>query len=207
MANSEGTSTVRWMPVGIVPTEPILVVTLPRGQGWIHEIKPSRGLRIIARIRDGEVRLAEDGRREYAPSNWPITEALALLPCREEIIDGELAPDERSGVLPRGLKDRGDWPYFAFDLLWLDGVDLRQAPLVERKARLATLLRKARRRLVFVEHAEAEQGEALYQSAMEAGAYGILSKRADAMYIEGLSQDWRLLITGTMHTPSEPPRP
>jgi ATP-dependent DNA ligase len=196
-------SLFRWMPVGIAPMEPTISTVVPTGNGWIHETRPAHGVRVIARIRDGEVRLAEDGVREYEPRSWAIPEALALLPCREAIIDGELAPDERASVQSRHFAEYERWHYFAFDLLWLDGKDLRSMPLLDRKALLEILFRSVRRRLVFIEHVDWSQGEILYRSATASRQRGIVSRRAQSSYTGGFSRHWLMVRSGTVQVPAQ----
>jgi bifunctional non-homologous end joining protein LigD len=125
----------------------------------------------------------------------PIAAALERLPCREAIIDGEVAAPDKKGVTRvadvRGaLSHPKRLAYFAFDLLWLDGEDLRGLPLVERKRRLEFLLRGHDPRVLYVEHVAAAQGQALYDAAIALGCEGIVSKRPDSRYAGGPTRDW-----------------
>ena len=122
-----------------------------------------------------------------------IRDALLALPVEEVVIDGEAvthgadgikistgcgrAPGERRAVL------------FAFDLLSLNGDDLRKLPLLDRKARLQRLLAAAGDRLRFVEHLEAE-GRTVFAHASALGLEGIVSKRAGSPYTHGATRDW-----------------
>src|SRR6185369_10912260 len=80
--------------------------------------------------------------------------------------------------------------YYAFDLLWLDGEDLRALALVERKRRLEQLLRDRSAALIYLDHVEDGQGQGLYEAAIAAGCEGIVSKRAGSRYRSGPTRDW-----------------
>jgi bifunctional non-homologous end joining protein LigD len=79
---------------------------------------------------------------------------------------------------------------FAFDLIELEGDDLRDLPLIERKRRLARLIGKAKRRAIqFVEHLTGD-GPTVFEHVCRLGLEGIVSKRADALYRSGPSKTW-----------------
>jgi bifunctional non-homologous end joining protein LigD len=132
------------MPATIRTMQPPLATAVPRAPGWVHEVKVD-GWRIVARVAGGAARLTTRNGRDYTKAMAPIAAALAELPCREAIIDGEVAaPDEhgvtRVGDVRRALHHPEWLEYFAFDLLWLNGEDLRALPLLERKKRLERLM-------------------------------------------------------------------
>jgi bifunctional non-homologous end joining protein LigD len=77
----------------------------------------------------------------------------------------------------------------AFDLMSLDGEDFRQEPYFERKAVLHKILRRTRRGIQYVEHAQ-DHGERLFEAVCELGLEGIVSKRLDAPYRSGPSKTW-----------------
>ena len=119
-----------------------------------------------------------------------------MLPTRECIIDGEADVQDEQGLtdfgalqddLANGGSDR--IVYFAFDLLYLDGYDLRRRPLLERKRLLAELVGDRHRRLHLSRHEEAS-GAAMFKRACQIGIEGIVSKRADATYVSGRSNAW-----------------
>jgi bifunctional non-homologous end joining protein LigD len=161
----------------------------------VHEVKVD-GWRIVARIVGGTARLSTRTGCDYTKPMAPIAVALGELPCREAIIDGEVAvPDEhgvtRVGDVRSALQQPERLAYFAFDLLWLDGEDLRGLPLLGRKKQLELLMSGGDDpRLLYVEHLPAEQGLALYEAAVAAGCEGIVSKRADSRYRAGETRDW-----------------
>ena len=111
---------------------------------------------------------------------------LVMLPTRECIIDGEAVVQDEKGLTDFGAlqddlaKDGSDRiVYFAFDLLYLDGHDLRRTPLRERKRLLSDLMGGHGRRLQLSEHEESS-GAAMFKRACQVGTEGIVSKRADA---------------------------
>jgi ATP-dependent DNA ligase len=116
---------------------------------------------------------------------------------RRIVLDGEItAPDERGVTHLDDLatamqrRDTAALAFFAFDILHLDGHDLRRCPLVERKAILAELLRSAGcSRLLYVDHV-AEGGDRLFAAVREVGAEGIVAKRRAGLYRSGPRREW-----------------
>ncbi len=171
-----------------------LVGRPPAGEGWAHEIKFD-GYRIQLRVARGAATLKTRKGLDWTDKFPAIAEAAAALP--DALIDGEVVALNDNGIpdfsaLQAALSERdtGELVYFAFDLLFAQGEDLRPKPLAERKRRLAALLRAARRpRLRYVEHF-ATGGEAMLESACRAGLEGIVSKRLDAPYASGRGTAW-----------------
>ncbi|WP_454858429.1 DNA ligase D [Rhizobium binxianense] len=167
----------------------------PAGAGWIHEIKFD-GYRIQMRVLDGEVTLKTRKGLDWTAKYPEIADAASgLSDC---IIDGEICALDENGApdfaaLQAALSEgkTGDLVYFAFDLLYDGGEDLRSQPLVERKARLQTLLSDAGNdpRIRFVEHFETG-GDAVLRSACKLSLEGIVSKQADAPYQSGRTETW-----------------
>jgi len=165
----------------------------PTGPGWIHEVKHD-GHRIIATIEYSSVRLlsrpGNDATRRFAA----VAEWLLQLAVRNAILDGEVAvPDERGVTHIDYLNETRHAPerlaFFAFDLLWLNGEDLRRSPLIARKARLAKLLGHGPHRIAYSDHWDGD-GRQLFHKIGELGGEGIVSKRADAPYRSGPSSTW-----------------
>ena len=123
-----------------------------------------------------------------------IVEALAGLRSRSCIIDGEAVACDERGIaafdLIRYRRNDGCVFLYAFDLIELNGDDLRRDPLVVRKATLASVLAKARVGIRFNEHLEFDDGEAVFNHACRMGLEGIVSKRKDSPYRSGRSPDW-----------------
>ena len=165
----------------------------PSGPGWIHEVKHD-GHRIIARLERGSSRLLSRPGNDVSRRFAPIAEWLRQLPVRTAILDGEAAvPDQRGVTHIDHLNAARDAPerlaFFAFDLLWLNGEDLRRRPLLERKATLTKLLRRAPERVVYSDHWSGD-GRDLFRKVGEFGGEGIVSKRVDAPYTSGPSPTW-----------------
>jgi bifunctional non-homologous end joining protein LigD len=168
---------------------------LPAGADWIHEIKFD-GRRVLAFIEAGEVRLLGRNTLDWSRRFAPVAEALRSVRAENAIIDGEvcvLGPGGRSDAAAlKALVEQGraaPLSYLAFDLLWLDGEDLRAHPLLERKARLAALLPK---RAARVQYVDPFIGDAVkfFVGVCEAGLEGTVSKRADAPYESGRTTSW-----------------
>ncbi len=178
--------------------EPQLCQTLPRppsGKDWLHEIKLD-GYRIQLRIADGHVSLKTRKGLDWTGKYPAIAAAAAPLP--NAIIDGEICALDRNGApdfaaLQAALSqgDTGSLVYFAFDLLFDGGEDLRSLPLIERKARLEDLLSvlDATSNIRFVEHFETG-GDAVLRSACRLSLEGIISKSAKSPYTSGRSASW-----------------
>lgn len=171
--------------------------------GWAFELKFD-GFRLLAERIGGKVRLVLRRGREATLQFPEITSAVASLPGPDFILDGELVIQDASGhpifqrllrrstlTAPRDidLNMRMDPAvYFAFDLLMLDGVDLRSQPLRARKELLFQVVPKLER-LIPVEHVEA-QGEALLEVVKAKGLEGIVAKKLDAPYRGGRGEGW-----------------
>jgi bifunctional non-homologous end joining protein LigD len=177
----------------IEPSHPTLVGKPPSGPGWLHEIKHD-GYRMFAR-RDGEgVRLTTRNGFDWAARYPLVVKAVAALKARSCMIDGEIAKCDDNGVavfdlLRHGPRPKTDVLLYAFDLLELDGEDLRRRPIEERKRALAKLLRQARPSLQLMDHIEAD-GTIVFEHACKLGAEGIVSKRIGSRYVSGRTDKW-----------------
>ena len=169
----------------------------PEGDSWIHEIKFD-GYRVQAIVSGGACRLlTRTGLDWTARFGSGIAGALAGLPCDTAVVDGEVVALADAGVssfaelqaaLSAGRREH--LVYYAFDLMHLDGEDLRSEPLLARKDRLAALLDGVDTpALRFSEHFEAA-GDVMLAHACRMGLEGVVSKRADAPYRSGRGGDW-----------------
>lgn len=181
-------------PAGFLPPQLCAAAAMaPAGEGWVHEVKLD-GYRLQAQIAGGRARLLTRNGLDWT-SRFPDTaEALARLP--DAILDGELIAPDKDGhpdfaaLLAAMEAGRGGaLRYMAFDLLGLGGRDMRDEPLLRRKAALETLLRQAPAAIGYVEHFTAP-GRAMLDSACRMGLEGIVSKRAEAPYRAGRGEDW-----------------
>lgn len=170
----------------------------PTGDDWLHEVKFD-GYRMQAQIEGSEVRLLTRAGLDWTGKfEGPVTAALAKLKCRDAIIDGEVVVLADSGVSSFPLLQadlsarRADrFIYYVFDLMRLDGEDLRREPLVERKQALAELLGEQPEdsALRFSDHFH-EPGKVMLQHVCRMGLEGVVSKRADAPYRSGRGLTW-----------------
>jgi bifunctional non-homologous end joining protein LigD len=184
----------RTHPAGfIAPCLPIKAAQLPSGRQWLHEIKHD-GFRIIARKSGTRVRLYSRPGNDLTDRFPLIVEALARLRSRSCIIDGEAVACGEDGrpSFDRIRYRRHDASVFlfAFDLIELNGDDLRRDPLEGRKATLASVLAKVGPGLRLNEHLEHDDGELVFRHACKLGFEGIVSKRKASPYLSGRSPDW-----------------
>src|SRR5438128_2768667 len=141
----------------IAPCLPTKTDKLPSGGQWLHEIKHD-GFRIIARKSDGQVRLYSRPGNDLTRRFPLIVEALARLRSRSCIVDGEAVACDNNGVasfdLVRHHRANESIFLYAFDLIELNGDDLRRDPLEVRTAPLASIVAKARPGIRVNEHSE-----------------------------------------------------
>ena len=194
-ALAAGGRAVKAVPRGIEPQLATLRTRPPRGDGWLHEVKWD-GYRLLA-YRDGGVELYSRNQLPWSQRLPELVTALEALPVRQAVIDGELiAVDARGrsdfGLL-QALLERSDTTglrFVAFDLLYLEGVDLRDAPLLERRVLLGRLIEAAASpALAFSEHVEGDAADA-FEASAGTGLEGIVCKRADAPYRSGRGGAW-----------------
>jgi bifunctional non-homologous end joining protein LigD len=164
----------------------------PAGPGWIHEIKHD-GFRILAR-RDAErVRLFTRHGTDFTARYPKIAAAVERLPVRSCALDGEAIVVNTEGLsvfdLIRYRQHDHAAVFCAFDLIELDGEDLRWQPVERRKAVLADLLRDTRDGIAFNQHFEAD-GTIVFEHACALGCEGIVSKRLGSAYRSGRVDHW-----------------
>jgi ATP-dependent DNA ligase len=174
------------------PCIPTRALAPPTGERWIHEIKHD-GYRLIAR-RDGErVILRTRGGYNWAERYPRIVTSVLALRVESIVLDGEVACLNADGfsdfdALHSGKNDASA-SLLAFDVLEIDGHDLRDLPLIERKGRLRKLLRTRNSGVQFVEHLTGDATE-IFAHVCRMGLEGIVSKRADSLYKAGPSRVW-----------------
>ena len=180
------------VPRFIPPCLPSPAERPPTGPGWIHEIKHDRFRMMVRRDAVG-VRLLTRNGHDWADRYPLIVAAAGALQVRSCLIDGEAVACDGDGmpVFDRLRYRRQDGAVFlfAFDLLELNGQDLRREPIEIRKRQLAPLLRAARVGLQLNEHI-AEPGDVVFRHACKMGLEGIVSKRLGSCYRSGRSKDW-----------------
>jgi bifunctional non-homologous end joining protein LigD len=181
--------------LGIIePCLPSPAKAPPSGPGWLHEIKHD-GFRILARRDRTGVRLITRNGSDFTDRFPYMAAALKLLPVRSCIIDGEAIVCDENGLavfeLIRGHGSKMSAVLCAFDLLELDGRDLRRRPIEERKGLLAKLLHDSDSDLGIVlnKHYE-EDGAIVFRDACRLGCEGIVSKKLGSIYRRGRSPLW-----------------
>jgi DNA ligase D-like protein (predicted ligase) len=173
-------------PTWIKPQLAKLVEKAPDGNEWAHEIKFD-GYRMHARLDAGRVQILTRRANDWTDKYPSVAKSITRLPAQNAYFDGELCgvlPDGRTAFnLIQSATDTGEGSlvFFLFDLLHLDGEDLTSLPLVDRKARLAFLLKGAPDSLRFNDH-QIGHGPEFHRLACERGLEGIVSKRTNGRY-------------------------
>ncbi|MFT4111883.1 DNA ligase D [Silvibacterium sp.] len=183
------------MPKFIAPQLCAQLKEAPSGSDWIHELKLD-GYRVQAHIKNGNVTLLTRKGLDWTHRMRSLAEAVAKLPVESALIDGEVVVLNDEGAtsfarLQAAFQEHGKYPltYFVFDLLHLNGHNLRNLPLTERKAVLARLLAGGDDVIRFSDDVH-QSGADVFAHACRLGAEGIVSKRADAVYRSGRSSAW-----------------
>jgi bifunctional non-homologous end joining protein LigD len=184
------------LPRFVPPALATLVSEAPDGDQWLHEIKFD-GYRILARLENGRARLMSRNDKDWTERLPDVAEAVARLPARRALIDGEvvvLQPDGTSSFqalqnLMQGER-RGELVYMVFDLLHLDGRDLTALPLEERKAALQALVGGKASGVVRYSAHVVGGGAEFLREACRLHLEGAVAKRRDAPYRSGRGRDW-----------------
>ncbi|MCC6948963.1 MAG: DNA ligase D [Bradyrhizobiaceae bacterium] len=184
------------LPGFVSPQLAILVDAPPLGENWLHEIKFD-GYRAITSIANGKVAIRTRKGLNWTDRFRALVPALADLPCNSALLDGEIAVTDPKGhtnfgALQEALSNgTGGYGYYLFDILSLDGRDLRRDPLIERKKALGELLEHAGDRgfLFYSDHIIGA-GERAYAQACDMKLEGLISKRIDAPYRPGRTGSW-----------------
>ena len=172
----------------IEPMMALRVRNLPVGN-WLYELKFD-GYRALAFKAGKEVRLLSRNRTIFNDNYPQLVDALKLLPVQNVLIDGEIAALDSQGrssfqlLQSYGISKRTPIVYYVFDLLNLEGADLRARPLVERRKLLAKLLKKAPDNIRFSEELHGSREE-LLQVARQFQLEGLIAKRPDSVYEPG----------------------
>jgi bifunctional non-homologous end joining protein LigD len=173
------------------PCLPRPAKTPPNGSYWIHEVK--HDFRILAQKDGGRVRLMTRHGYDCADQYPLAVAAVSALPARSCVIDNEIivCNDDELPVydLLRARTHDHLALLCAFDLIELDGADLRSTAIEDRKQRLAWLLRSAHDGIAMNRHYDGD-GAMVYKEACAYGCEGILSKRRGSPYSAGRSSHW-----------------
>jgi bifunctional non-homologous end joining protein LigD len=180
------------------PFRPVQLATLvdhvPAGNSWLHEMKYD-GYRTLISVGGGDGRAYTRSGLDWTDKFAPLIADAATLDVSSALLDGEaVVLDSEGRTSFQGLQgalkdDPASIPYYAFDLLELDGDDLTSLPLVERKEKLAALIGTGTAKIRYSDHIVG-RGEELFGTFCDAGLEGVISKRADAKYVGTRSGSW-----------------
>ena len=175
---------------------PTLVDRAPEGSKWIHEIKYD-GYRTELIVENGQARAFTRRGYDWSHRYRRIVDTASALSIENAIIDGEVVvlgktglPDYQALERELGKPNSERLIFYAFDLLHLNGRDLREQPLSKRKAALGKLLKKTAPTLTFADHLDIS-GKDVFEHACRLGLEGIVSKRTDAPYRSGVTATWQ----------------
>jgi bifunctional non-homologous end joining protein LigD len=183
------------LPTQLKPELATLVDSAPEGQ-WSYEIKFD-GYRIMARIDHDQVQLFTRNGHDWTHKLPQQAAALAALGLESAWLDGEMVVANEQGVPDfQALQNAfeagrsGNILYYLFDLPYLNGVDLREVPVEERRAALATVLGSHEQPLLRFSEAFDETPDALLNSACQMQMEGLIGKRLGSPYVSRRSGDW-----------------
>ncbi|AWA39132.1 DNA ligase D [Pseudomonas fluorescens] len=183
------------IPAQLKPQLATLVESAPEGD-WQYEIKFD-GYRIMARIDQDEVQLFTRNGHDWTHKLPKQAQALAALGLESAWLDGEMVVADADGVPDfQALQNAFDSGrsenivYYLFDLPYLNGVDLREVPVQERRAALATVLKTHQDPLLRFSEAFDETPQALLNSACQMRMEGLIGKRLGSPYVSRRSSDW-----------------
>jgi len=182
----------KWIP----PQLATLAHHAPVGDEWVHELKYD-GYRILGRVQNGSARLVTRNEHDWTAKLPRIAEAAAALPFKNAWLDGEvvaLLPDGRINfqALQNAFDTRSEknLVYYVFDLLYLNGYDLRRVALLNRKRALAEIVPSDASGLIRYSDHIVGRGEVVLAEACRRGMEGIMSKQLDAAYLAGRNRNW-----------------
>jgi len=178
--------------------EPLLATEAapPRGPGWVHEIKYD-GYRFQLHLKNGQPQFFTRRGNDWSNRVRSLVAATGSINTHAAVIDGEVVVPLENGVTDFGalegeLKQGGSdrIAFYVFDLLYLDGYDLRRCALVDRKEALRLLLAGVPYPIVYSEHIEDYDGLLVSNEACRMELEGTVSKRANSPYVSGRSTHW-----------------
>lgn len=186
----------RKMPHFVEPELCSLVEHAPAGENWVHEVKFD-GYRSLARKENKKLQIFTRSGLDWTAKYLAIAGALNKIKAKSFLIDGEIAWIDDKGrtqfdglqnALQNNLND--ELVFYVFDLLYLNGKDLRDLPLIDRKKRLEKLIKPLKStKIVFSQHQTAD-GDSVYKSACHLDLEGIISKNTSSRYSSGRGTDW-----------------
>ncbi|MBD8625021.1 DNA ligase D [Pseudomonas sp. CFBP 13727] len=183
------------LPASLKPELATLVDTAPDGD-WRYEIKFD-GYRIVARIEDAEVRLFTRNGHDWTARMPRQAKALAALGLQSAWLDGEVVVTNEQGVpdfqaLQNAFEEQhsGDIVFYLFDMPYLNGMDLREVPVEQRRSALAKVLEANEDDALKFSDDFADSAESLLASACQMNMEGLIGKRVGSPYVSRRSSDW-----------------
>ncbi len=169
---------------------------------WVFEVKFD-GYRMLARVENGAVRLITRNANDWTDKLKPLQEELERMALPDGWYDGEIVVHDENGKPNFGLLQlafdgirTADIQYFLFDVPYCDGHDLRDVPLVERRAVLEAVLKKAKSERVRFSAEFGDKPDELVVAACRIGLEGVIGKRRDSRYVSRRSPEWIKLKCG-----------
>ena len=176
---------------------PVQLATLadkvPIGKDWLFEIKYD-GYRIVSFVENGKVKMLSRNNINYTKKLKVISENLKKINHTSFVVDGEIVSFDKNGksdfgLLQESIKKGGSSLYYCiFDLLSLNGEDLRNLPLIERKAKLERMLFKSNNNLIYSSHVD--DGKETFDFAKQNNLEGIIAKKKISVYTGKRTDDW-----------------
>jgi len=186
------------MPKKIRPMLATLVDKPFNDADWIFEVKWD-GYRAIALMNHDKISLQSRNDKSFEEKFYPVHTALKSL-NRQAVIDGEIVVLDENGISSFGALQNwrseadGQLIYYIFDILWLNGKDLRKLPLARRREILIKQIRTSD--IIRISEGFDEKGIDLFNSVRELGLEGIIAKKKDSPYQEDArSRDWLKIKT------------
>ncbi len=175
-----------------------LVSVPPEGDDWLHEIKLD-GYRMLCSIRGDKIDFSSRNSQNWTHRMRPLIDPLVQLAIGKALLDGEVVVLDKQGIssfqlLQNAFRGESKSPlmYFVFDILYMNGYDLRSAALEDRKALLESMLKQnpASSRVIQYSDHVIGSGAAFKEKMCQAGLEGMISKRRDSKYSPGRSTTW-----------------
>jgi bifunctional non-homologous end joining protein LigD len=188
-------STRNERPAFVEFCDPILRESAPAGDQWAYEIKAD-GYRAQVHLNAGKVVIYSRSGYDWTAQYAAIAKAGEQLPARSAILDGEAValgstnlPDFQALRRELRRKNSDRLVYLVFDLLYLDGFDLRPRPYIERKEKLSLLVSSMPPPFSYVEYLQGD-GNEIFRHACNLGYEGVVCKRKDSPYRSGRQESW-----------------
>ena len=195
LSNTNGAKQTTKFPDS-VPCLPTSAKLAPDDDRWLHEIKYD-GYRMLCYVDRAEVRFISRNGKDWSDKLLSLADEISMLGLESAVLDGEVAMMAADGTtnfqsLQNHIGSGRDSQvrYYLFDLLYLNGNDVRAARLLDRKQLLQSLVtRENEQRLVISDHIVGN-GPTVFQQACKLGMEGIVSKRIDSRYVPGRTTNW-----------------